>query len=210
MNKAKIILADDHLLFINGLESLLEHELWIEVIGHANNGKELLYILSRSEPDLILLDINMPVLNGFGAAIMIRRTYPAVKLIMLSTYNEKHVIDKAKQIGANGYLLKTCSKDELLHTIRDVLNNQFSYPSSLKGKEENIFNTQDDFLKQFALTKRELEILLLLKNNWTNQQVAQKLFLSIYTIETHRKNIMHKLGLHNPAALMKFIIEKNL
>lgn len=209
MDTIKIIIADDHTLFISGLQLLLNDQDWIEVIDIANDGKELLDMLPKAHPDLILLDINMPVLNGLDTARYIKQTYPFIKLIMLSTYNEEHLIDKAKQTGVNGYLLKNSSKDELLQTISMVMNNQTSFPY-LQPKEENIFDKQDNFLKQFNLTKRETEIILLLKNNFTNQQIADKLFLSIYTVETHRKNIMQKLGLKSPAALMKFIIENNL
>lgn len=209
MDTIKIIIADDHTLFINGLQLLLQDKIWMEVIDIANDGKELLNMLQKTQPDLILLDINMPVLNGLDTARYIKQTYPFIKLIMLSTYNEEHLIDKAKQTGVNGYLLKNSSKDELLQTIRLVMNNQTCFPY-LQPKGENIVDKQDNFLKQFNLTKRETEIILLLKNNFTNQQIADKLFLSIYTVETHRKNIMQKLGLKSPVALMKFIIENNL
>ena len=209
MNKINIIIADDHTLFINGLKLLLKEEPWIEVIDVANDGKELLDILTKTIPDLILLDINMPVLNGLDAARYIKQTHSSVKLIILSTYNEDHLIDKAKQAGVNGYLLKNSSKEDLLQTIRLVINNQSAFPY-LEPKKENVFDKEDSFLKQFNLTKREAEIIILLKNNLTNQQIADQLFLSIYTVETHRKNIMQKLGLKTPGALMKFIIENNL
>lgn len=209
MTKTKIIIADDHTLFINGLKLLLKEEPWIEVIDVANDGRELLDILTKTTPDLILLDINMPAMNGLDAARYIKQTHSSIKLIILSTYNEDHLVDKAKQVGINGYLLKNSSKEDLLQTIRLVINNQSAFPY-LEPKKENIFDKEDTFLKQFNLTKRETEIILLLKNNLTNQQIADQLFLSIYTVETHRKNIMQKLGLKTPVALMKFIIEKNL
>jgi DNA-binding NarL/FixJ family response regulator len=209
MTKIKIIIADDHTLFINGLKLLLKEEPWIEVIDVANDGRELLDILTKTTPDLILLDINMPAMNGLDAARYIKQTHSSIKLIILSTYNEDHLVDKAKQVGINGYLLKNSSKEDLLQTIRLVINNQSAFPY-LEPKKENIFDKEDTFLKQFNLTKRETEIILLLKNNLTNQQIADQLFLSIYTVETHRKNIMQKLGLKTPVALMKFIIEKNL
>jgi two-component system, NarL family, nitrate/nitrite response regulator NarL len=209
MKKIKIIIADDHLLFINGLQLLLKEESWVEITDIANDGKELLDILHTNQPDLILLDLNMPHLNGLEASRHIKQNYPAVKLIILSTYNEEHLIEKAKNIGINGYLLKNCNREELLQAISLVMNNQSSFPY-FEPKEYNLFDKEDNFLKQFNLTKRELEIINLIKNGFTNQQIADKLFLSIYTIETHRKNIMHKLRLNTPAALMKFILENNL
>lgn len=209
MNKIKIIIADDHTLFINGLILLLKEEPWIEVIDVANDGKELLGILTKTIPDLILLDINMPVLNGLDTARYIKQTHSFIKIIILSTYNEDHLVEKAKQAGVNGYLLKNTSKEDLLQTIKLVMNNQSAFPY-LEPKKENNFDKEDSFLKQFNLTKREMEIIQLLKKDQTNQQIADQLFLSIYTVETHRKNIMQKLGLKSPSALVKFIIEKNL
>lgn len=209
MKKIKIIIADDHSLFINGLQLLLKEESWIEITDIANDGIELLDILQVNSPDLILLDLNMPRMNGLEASRYIKQKYSAVKLIILSTYNEEHLVEKAKQIGINGYLLKNCNREELLQSIGLVMNGQSSFPY-FEPKENNSFDREDNFLKQFNLTRREMEIIYLIKNGFTNQQVADKLFLSIYTIETHRKNIMHKLHLNTPAALMKFIVENNL
>ena len=205
----RIIIADDHNLFVNGLQLLLKDEPWIEITDIANDGKELLGILSTTQPDIVLLDINMPRLSGLDAAVHIKRTFPQIKLIILSTYNEDHLIEKAKKIGVNGYLLKNCNKDELLETIRLVMNNHTSFPYR-EPTATTIFDKEDAFLKQFNLTRREIEIIQLLKNNLTNQQIADRLYLSVYTVETHRKNIMHKLQLNNPASLMKFIIEHGL
>ena len=116
----KIIIADDHNLFVNGLQLLLKDESWIEITDIANNGKELLEILSKTQPDIVLLDINMPRLSGLDAAVHIKRTFPKIKLIILSTYNEDHLIEKAKKIGVNGYLLKNCNKDELLSILQSI------------------------------------------------------------------------------------------
>jgi two-component system, NarL family, nitrate/nitrite response regulator NarL len=208
-NPIQIIIADDHNLFINGLQLLLKEEKDVAVTDIANDGKELLDILGRKQPDMILLDINMPKLNGLEAARYIKQSYPAIKIIILSTYNEEHLVEKAKQYGANGYLLKNSNKEELLQTIRLVNNNQTSFPYKAP-KESNLTGADNDFLKQFNLTKRETEIIQLIKQDYTNQQIADKLFLSIYTVETHRKNIMQKLGLKTPAALLRFAIENNI
>jgi DNA-binding NarL/FixJ family response regulator len=205
----RIIIADDHNLFVSGIQLLLKDQASMEVIDIANNGKELLGLLSHQQPDLVLLDINMPLLNGLDTAVHIKRTFPKIKLIILSTYNEDHLIEKAKQAGVNGYLLKNCNKDELLETINLVMTNHTSFPYR-EPASSTTFDKEDTFLKQFNLTKREIEVIQLLKNNFTNQQIADKLFLSIYTVETHRKNIMQKLQLNSPSALMKFIIEHGL
>lgn len=204
-----VIIADDHTLFIDGLKLLLRDEPDMNLIDVANNGKELLYLLTTKPADIVLLDINMPVLNGLETIRHIKQSHPSLKILLLSTYNDDHLIENAKALGANGYLLKTTNKDELLQTIRLVYKGQSCFPYRQPGLK-NEFDDNDHFLKQFNLTRREKEILQLVKNNFTNQQIADTLFLSIYTVETHRKNIMQKLGLSSPGALMKFIIEKNI
>lgn len=204
-----LIIADDHTLFIDGLRLLLKDEQDMCVTAVVNDGKELLDILPTHKTNIVLLDINMPNLNGLDAARYIKQSYTKLKIIMLSTYDDEHLIEKAKSLGANGYLLKTTSKKELLETIRLVESGQSCFPYR-QPKQKNDFDTNDSFLKQFNLTKRELEILQLIKNNFTNQQIADQLFLSVYTVETHRKNIMQKIGLKSPSALMKFIIEHKL
>jgi DNA-binding NarL/FixJ family response regulator len=209
MHNIKIIIADDHTLFIHGLQLLLKEEKGIEIIDIAGNGKELLQVLEKNKPDLVLLDLNMPVMNGLEAGRYIKMKYPGIKMIILSTYSEEHLVEKAKQTGFNGYLLKNCSREELLQAINMVINNQTSFPY-FEPNANTSFEEGDGFLKQFNLTKRELEILRYIKNGLTNQQIADKLFLSVYTVETHRKNIMHKLHLSNPASLIKFIVENNL
>lgn len=205
----RLMIADDHLLFIDGLKLLLKEEEDICVTGVAHNGKELLQVLPKEQPDVVLLDINMPGLNGLEAARHIKTFRPQVKVIMLSTYNEDHLVEKAKQYGANGYLLKNSSRDELTHTIRLVMSGHACFPYQAPLRKDD-FRDIDPFLKQFNLTKRELEILRYIKQGLTNQQISDTLFLSIYTVETHRKNIMQKLGMSSITALMKFVYEHNI
>jgi len=205
----KIIIADDHSLFIDGLKLLLKDEQDMSVTEIAFDGKELLHILSTQSADIILMDINMPQLNGLEATRFVKQSYPSLKIIILSTYNDEHLIQKAKQIGANGYLLKTTNKEELLQTIRLVAAGQACFPYR-QSNATSEFDVHDNFLKSFNLTRREIEILKLIKKEFTNQQIADSLFLSVYTVETHRKNIMQKLSLKSPVALHKFLAENNI
>lgn len=204
-----MIIADDHKIFIDGLKLLLKDEPDMKILAVAGNGKELMDMLPTFNPDIVLLDINMPVINGLETGRMIRQTYPHIKFMLLSTYNDEHLIEKARQYGANAYVLKTANKDELLKNIRCVYKGGSCFPErdSLSRSE---FDSRDQFLKQFDLTKRELEILRLIRKDNSNQQIADELYLSVYTVQTHRKNIMSKLNINTSTALMKFILENNI
>jgi two-component system nitrate/nitrite response regulator NarL len=165
--------------------------------------------LRTHNPDIVLADINMPGYNGFEVLKRIKSFYPTIKVIMLSTYNEEHLIEKAKAGGANGYLVKNADKAELINVIKLVSQGQSCFPYK-QPVMNAAFDGPDPFLKQFQLTKRELELLQLIKQDYTNQEMAEHLELSIYTVETHRKNIMQKLNLKTPVELAKFIMQYNL
>lgn len=208
--KIKIMLADDHPLFIEGLSMMLRREPEFELCGIANNGREVLEMLPTTKPDLILLDINMPKMNGLETIKYIRQSYPNVKIVMLSGYFDEAIIKEAKLKGANGYLLKSSQRDELIHTIKMVYSGALFATPQQEEPVSGEFMANDKFLAQFNLTKRERELIQLIKNGMTNQEIAQNLHLSVYTVETHRKNIMQKLKLNSPGALMKFIIENQI
>ena len=191
----RIMLADNHALFLDGICSLLHQEKNLQVINTAVDGRELLDLLTIEQPDIVILDI----LNGLEVTRRIKQLYPCTRIIMLSAYNETHFITQARSNGASGYLLKNCNKDDLIHTIHLVHAGGYSFP----GK---VSNTDMTFLKPYNLTKREIEVVQLISRQYTNQQIADLLHLSIYTIETHRKNIMQKLQLKTPAALIRFIL----
>jgi DNA-binding NarL/FixJ family response regulator len=208
--KIRIMLADDHPLFIEGLSMMLRREPDFELCGIANNGREVLDMLPTTKPDLILLDINMPKMNGLETIKYIRQSYPSVKIVMLSGYFDEAIIKEAKIKGANGYLLKSSQRDELIHTIKMVYSGALFATPQQDEPVTGEFLANDKFLAQFNLTKRERELIQLIKNGMTNQEIAQNLHLSVYTVETHRKNIMQKLKLNSPGALMKFIIENQI
>jgi DNA-binding NarL/FixJ family response regulator len=208
--KIRIMLADDHPLFIEGLSMMLRREPDFELCGIANNGREVLEMLPTTKPDLILLDINMPKMNGLETIKYIRQSYPNVKVVMLSGYFDDAIIKEAKLKGANGYLLKSSQRDELIHTIKMVYSGALFATPQQDEPVSGDFLANDKFLAQFNLTKRERELIQLIKNGMTNQEIAQNLHLSVYTVETHRKNIMQKLKLNSPGALMKFIIENQI
>ncbi len=206
MKKMTIILADDHPVFTGGLAAIIDKEPDMQVAAIVHNGINLLNTLRELEVDLIVLDINMPGINGMDLLEKIRQFYQNLKVVMLSTYAEQHLIEKAQKAGADGYVVKSSDIPELLETLRRVCKGEKSFPVLKKAPAKE----EDGFSKQFFLTRREKEIIGLIGKNLTNQQIAEQLCLSIYTIETHRKNIMEKLGIKKPVALMQFIMENNL
>lgn len=209
MNKINLIIADDHILFAEGIRNLLDNSSEINVIDIVNDGKELLDVLNIEKPEIILLDVNMPKINGLEALKKINLQHRDTKVIMLSTYNDLHLIQKAKEYGAKGYLIKDISKENLIKCIKKVMDNGTCFPEQ-KRTDLNDFDKNNDIIKRYQLTKRELEIVNLIGKGLTNNQIAETLFLSVYTIETHRKNIMQKLELNNPGSLIKFILENDL
>lgn len=200
-----VILADDHALFTDGICSLLCEEAHIRVTGSAMDGHALMDLLLTSRPDVVMLDINMPFINGLEAIRQIRQLYPYIRTVVLSSYQDIHLTNQARANGANGYLAKNCSKTELIKTIELVAAGQSCFPAITSPAANNT-----SVLKQYNLTRRETEILQLINRQYTNQQIADSLYLSIYTIETHRKNIMQKLRLRSPVALTRFLLENGL
>lgn len=205
--KLSIIIADDHQLFVEGLTSLLRDSPVFTVVDMVNSGRELLEVLCKCLPDIILLDINMPGMNGLDALKYIKKDYPSAKVILLSTYNEAHIIKRGKELGMDGYLLKNIDADELTNSIHQIYSGKVVCPATKGFSPKPIVS--DSFLQAFNLTTRETEVIAFIKDGYTNQQIANELHLSVYTVETHRKNIMQKLNLRSPAALIKFILEHN-
>jgi DNA-binding NarL/FixJ family response regulator len=206
-----IIIADDHPLFVEGLKMILASDVIFKITGIAQDGKQLLYLLTQQpETDLILLDVNMPNLNGLDTIKYIKQSSGSVKVLILSAYSDAKLIKEARTAGADGYIFKNSSRDELSGAIKKVFAGEAVFIEAKEIDQEDAFNKMDVFLRKYNLTKREKEILFYLRETHTNQQIADKLHLSIYTVETHRKNIMQKLQLSSPAALVKFMIEFNV
>lgn len=205
----RVLIADDHLIVQEGLVLLLKNVPHIEIVTTASNGEEVLQKMSSYYVDVLLLDIQMPVLDGFETATIITKKYPDTKIIILSMHNERIYIEKMYAAGVAGYLLKSTGKEEIVNAIKKVYlgGKYFSQEvmSAVIKKENSATNNQS-----FHLTKREKEIITLIYFGFSNPSMAEKLFLSIDTIKTHRKNIMRKLELNNTADLVKFAIDNSL
>ncbi len=207
MNKtAKILLLDDHFMVLEGLKSILAQSTDIEIIATAVNAFEALFLLKKhSEINLVLTDINLPDVSGIEFCAKVKKEFSHVQVIGISTFKQRSYVSQMMQNGASGYVVKSANADEIIFAIREVLNGRFYFSSEI-NTAENIVSPDT----APALTRREKEILLLIAQGMTNNQIAEKLFLSPYTIDTHRKNLLFKFEVANTAQLIKKATEVGL
>lgn len=192
----RIFIVDDHYMVIEGIRSLLQNESSIEWMGHATNAASCLSFLKLQQPDIILLDINLPDKSGTELCKEIKQLYPSVFVLGLSTFNQQVVIRNMMNNGASGYLLKNASKEEILEAIATVL----------RGKEylslDAAFAIKETDRNFPIITRREKEILLLIAEGLTNAEIAEKLYISTPTVNTHRKSLLEKFDVKNTALLI--------
>jgi DNA-binding NarL/FixJ family response regulator len=209
----KIIIADDHQMFIDGIKSLLKDEPDIEVVGEALNGYQVLDVISSTPADVVLMDINMPKLDGLEATRLITQKYPDTSVVILTMHNSLVYIESLTEAGASGYILKDTGKQELLMAIRSAASGGkfFSQNVMVTLLEQSAKNkTKDSQPKEPHLSKREIEVLKLIVQEYTTQEIADKLFISNHTVETHRKNLLDKLNARNIAGLVKYAIQNQI
>ncbi len=204
----KLVIADDHRLFADGLDSILSELPDFKVIGKATNGKETIHLLNNICPDILILDLNMPVLDGETAAQKIINLFPSVKIIVLSMYHSATLASRLKEIGVKAFVKKDTDAQSLFKIIKDVAKgNSYFQNLKLDNPEIRSFENGDVFQKKHNLTHRELEILKLISLDFSSNQIAEKLCISIYTVDTHRKNMIQKLNVNGKTGLFKFAIE---
>jgi len=207
----KLIIADDHQLLIEGLISILSELEGLEILDPVNNGNQLIKSLSLNPADLVLLDLNMPKLDGIKTLAILRKDFPDLKIIILTNYNQPQLIEEVKKLGAHGYLLKNSSSRVLKDAIDRVLKGELIFeekalPENDKGSSYFI----DDFMKKYQLTRREVEIIKMIAKELTSKEIGENLFISEFTVSTHRRNIMRKLNSKNVAGLLKFARQHGL
>ncbi len=209
----RILLADDHKLLIDGLRPLLEKQKDIEVVGVARDGLEAASLASKYKPDIILLDISMPRLNGIDAARKILDVLPDTKIVMLSMHADRKFIQESLRVGARGYILKESAASEVIEAIAAVRKGELFFSKSVR---EQVLHDYVEWVKEGKtedanpLSGREREVLQLLAEGKSTKDIAGLLFISIKTVESHRKQIMDKLGLHSIAELTKYAIREGL
>ncbi len=214
MRKIRIVLADDHKLMRSGLRVLLEQQPDFTVVGEASDGREAVAIVASQRPDVLVMDIGMPGLNGIEAAAQITHTHPEIAIVMLSMHSDESYVLRALKSGARGYLLKDSAEVELIKAVHSVAEGK-SFFSPAVSKV-----LLDDYVRKLKrsgtedpydlLTPREREILQLVAEGKSNKDVAQLFNLSVYTVETHRSNIMAKLNLHGVPELILYAVRKGI
>ena len=208
-----ILLADDHQIIIDGISNILEDENDINVIAHCKNGLEVLNKLPQLKIDILLLDLDMPLMNGFECAEKVQIRFPEVKIVILTMHQEKALIQKFIEFGVKGYFLKTIAKDELVSAIKTIAAGGEYFTSDVTKallKKQTIIPDITQSQLVASLTEREIVIIRLISQGFSNKEMAVKLFISPRTVDTHRTNIMRKLDLHNVAEMVRFAFQNKL
>lgn len=205
----KVLIADDHQLFREGLTNLLADAADIEIVAQAENGQEVLEKVRFSKPDIVLMDIGMPILNGIDATIALRKEFPDIKTIALSMHDEKTYIKGMLEAGAWGYLLKNCAYDQLVNAIIQVYNGEkYLDTHATRVIIQDYLKNDSQGMKQ--LSERESEVLKLLAEGRSIREISEKLFISIKTVGSHKQNIFDKLEFENMAQLIKFALKNGI
>lgn len=213
--KTKVIIADDHPVVIQGIRDLLDRQEGFEVIGYFQEGRSLLQSSLLGDADLLLLDLNMPGQDGLDIMRQIKAMSLRLKVIVITAYRSPQLAERCQEAGVHAYLVKSEDLHSLIEHIRLVLSGESIYPDFTKGssheKNEDKFTYFDEFLKKYRLTKREVEIIQMVCQDYSSQQIATRLSISSFTVKTHRRNIVRKLYLDDSKiALYRFAQENGL
>jgi DNA-binding NarL/FixJ family response regulator len=212
-DKKRILLAEDHTLFRAGIFALLARESDLEVVGETDNGKEAVRLAGELSPDLILMDLNMPGTNGLEAIRLIHKRYPAIRILIVTMHRNEEYVHETMRAGANGYLLKSATHDELLLAVRSVLSGKTYLSPDIASQVIHKYlggGFESGSAGWNSLTLRERQVLKLIGEGRQNRDIALYMSLSVKTVEKHRSNLMRKLDLHNSSTVTAFAIQKGL
>lgn len=203
----KIVICEDHPIYAKGMEDFLQN--YFKVIGNFNSGNDTISFLKKNECDLLVLDLNLPDMNGLDIIKQVQLEKIKVKIVIVSMYNDKILVEKCKKSGVNAYCSKHISNKELLEIIGDLKDGKFLIDSAIskKIKLNNSSVFKEDFEKKIQLTSREEELIKLFSEGLSSKEIAEKLYVSSFTINTHKKNIYKKLNISSTAELVKFYYE---
>ena len=212
-SKIRILLADDHTLLRNGICALLADEQDMVVVGEADNGREAVQLAGQLKPNVVLIDIAMPLLNGLEATRQIKREHPEINVLVLTMYDNEEYFRKMLEVGASGYIIKRAAATELVSAIRAVYNGEAVLsPAITRLLLEDYLNHDNHSEKENpnALSSREREVLQLIAEGKTSREISEILNLSVKTVQSHRTNLMQKLDLHDRGDLIKYAIQKKI
>jgi DNA-binding NarL/FixJ family response regulator len=216
VKKITVLLADDHMVVRQGLRALLTTEEDIEVIGEAETGREAVDLARQLQPNIVLMDIVMPSLNGLEAARQICKQVPASKVLILSSYSDDEYVQRLNEIGAKGYLIKQSAADDLLRAVREVQKGKKAFSPSIASRFQDVNRnssgnpSSNEPAQANRLTPREAESLQLIAEGKTNKEIAAELGISAKTVEKHRQQVMNKLRIHDVAGLTRYALSKGI
>jgi DNA-binding NarL/FixJ family response regulator len=213
LKSIRVLIVDDHTVLRDTLRLLLEMNGEVEVIGEASDGRQAIDMAEQLKPDVVLMDTAMPGLNGIEATAVIRKRLPKVRVLVLSGYGHEDQVRSALRAGASGYVLKSSSADELLLAIKTVSqSNTYLSQSLAEGDRLRTYLMSNDAknAREATLSAREREVLQLIAEGYTNRAIAERLFISVKTVEAHKEHIVQKLGVRGSAELIRYAIRKGL
>jgi DNA-binding NarL/FixJ family response regulator len=214
MKKISLLLVDDHTVVRQGLRALLSQEEDIEVVGEAENGRQAVQMATKTTPDVVLMDVMMPLMNGLEGTRQVLKNVPSTKVLVLSSYCDDDYVQQLTEVGASGYVIKQTAADNLMLAIREVQKgNAFFSPTvakRLRDRCRQAFADGQPLKRNVELTSREAEVLQLIAEGLPNKQIAGELGISIKTVEKHRQQVMNKLNIHDVAGLTRHAISKGV
>ena len=211
-SKIRILICDDHTLFVEGVKAMLRNELSLEIVGEARDGRQAVELVKQLKPDIILMDVSMPDMNGFDATRRVHESNSNVKVLILTMHDEEELVARCLEAGAAGYIIKDAPASQLLYAIETVQKGErYLSPNVLKKVVDGyVKNTNRPQTSYDRLTSREREILKLLAEGLTVKEIAVRLNLSVKTVEVHKHNLMKKIDVHDKTELIKYAIQKKL
>ncbi len=214
-HKIKILLVDDHKIIRDGIRALLQSITRFEIVGEAENGLIALEFTEKLHPDLVIMDVNMPAMDGIAATKIITEKFPTTKVLVLTMTSEQEHIKSMIEVGAGGYILKNSGQEELISAIDVVLSGRNYFSDEVKdaimqNMVQKKFKNEKISGEPIPITRREKDVLNLIVQEFTNFEIGEKLFISVRTVDAHRRNLLEKTGARNTAGLVKFAIENKL
>lgn len=213
MANIKVLLVDDHKIVRDGIKLMLKSQAGIDVVAETDDGQKVTELLEHTPVDVIVMDINMPEMNGIQAAKMVKKAYPDIKILALTMSSDDTHIRQMVQAGASGYIMKSAGREELTEAIQDVMEGKHYF--SDQATQSIMMDLVKNKGKSSApdpvhITDRELEVLQMIVKEHTNQEIAEKLYISPRTVDAHRRNLLQKTGARNTAGLVKYAFQNNL